>query len=106
MPIDEDAALSARARRTLAKHAAQIQRWHDAIPLAERRPFYTSVTIAAGTRLDPSRLGPALRALGWQRAQRRLPERQGLPTSVWAPPSAPSPRRAPGRPRSAAGGKS
>lgn len=72
--------------------------WHDAMPAEQRRPFYPGLQIAAGTKLTPFVLGPALRALGWRHAQRRLPERDGLPVNVWAPPGAPNPRRRPGRP--------
>lgn len=92
-PLDEGDSRTARQRRALAKRCAQVERWHAAIPVEQRRLFYPSELIAAATKLDPGQLGPALRALGWQHAQRRLPERAGLPVSVWAPPTAPNPRR-------------
>lgn len=75
-----------------------ITAWHDSLPDEQRRPFYPGVEIAAGAKLIPSQAGPALRALGWQHAQRRMSERDGLPVNVWAPPGEPHPRRRPGRP--------
>lgn len=78
---------------------ARVTAWHNAIPANGRRPFYTGQEIAASTDLDAGQTGPALRALGWRYALRRLTERYGLPVAVWAPPGAPDPQRPRGRPR-------
>ena len=100
---DDGRVLSARQRRALERAMRSIAAWHDALPQDRRRPFYPGQEIADGARLDPGQAGPALRALGWQHAQRRLAERDGLPVSVWAPPGAPHPRRPVGRPAARAG---
>lgn len=102
---DEGTGLSARQRRTLAKRQTLVRQWLASLPANARRPFYTSAEIAAGTGLDAGQAGPALRAMGWRHAQRRLAERDGLPVSVWAPPDQPHPRRPVGRPHRSANGQ-
>jgi hypothetical protein len=96
--FDETPTLTAKQRRKLERVMRAVREWLDNLPDEARRPFYPTHQIIAGTGIDPGALGPALRAAGWQYAQRRLPEKQGLPAAVWAPPDAPSPRRRPGRP--------
>ncbi len=96
---DEAVPTSARHRRKLAKHAAAVERWWASLPESEQhRPFFRSAELIHGTGLSSVQLGPALRALGWRYAQRRLPELMNLPTAVWAPPWQPDPRRRHGRP--------
>lgn len=96
---DEALPPSARQRRKLAKHMAAVQRWWESLPDTEKgRPFFRSAELLRGSGLTSVQLGPALRALGWRYAQRRLPELMNLPAAVWAPPWQPDPRRRHGRP--------
>lgn len=97
--MDEACHLSAAQRRRLARHVDTVRRWWNGLPDDQRaRPFFLSAELMRATGLPSTHLGPALRALGWQYAQRRIPELMNMPAAVWAPPEAPSPRRRPGRP--------
>ena len=98
-PFDDGRVYTARQRRTLERVMTRVTAWHAAIPTDRRRPFYSGQEIAAAVQLDAGQTGPALRALGWRYALRRLAERDGLPVAIWAPPGAPEPRRPIGRPR-------
>lgn len=90
---------TARARRRMLRHIAAVRRWWDALPDSERvRPFFPASELVQATRLHGNQLAPALRALGWQYALRRIPELMNAPSSVWAPPGAPNPARPVGRP--------
>ena len=98
--FDEAIAQKARGRRRLARSVAAVERWWHSLPACDQgRPFFRSAELVAGTGLGSNLLGPALRALGWRYAQRRIPELMNTPTAVWAPPWQPDPRRPPGRPK-------
>jgi hypothetical protein len=86
---------TARNRRQLAKLAARIERWWQAMPEPERLPYYPIEAIASATRASAPQLGEPLRALGWARVQVRL---AGPPVVVWVAPGARSPLRPRGRP--------
>ena len=96
---DEAMQVSARERRRIERNAAKVMQWLAELPDAGRsRPFFLSAELIRGTGLKSNQLAPALRALGWRYAQRRIPALMNTPAAVWAPPWQPDPRRRPGRP--------
>lgn len=98
--LDDIDAPTARARRRVLRHAVAVLRWWDTLSDSEHaRPFFLASELVRAMNLHGSQLGPALRALGWQYALRRIPERMNTPAAVWAPPGAPNPRRPVGKPR-------
>lgn len=87
---------TAKDRRRLARMVETVTRWWQALPDADRLPYYSPLAIEQATGTGIQALAPALRALGWERSQVRI---AGPAFVVWVAPGAKNPQRAIGRPR-------
>lgn len=87
---------TAKDRRRLARMVDTVTGWWQPLPDADRLPYYSPEAIERATGARIQALAPALRALGWERAQVRI---AGPAYIVWVAPGAKNPLRPIGRPR-------